>query len=157
MKLRKALLGLVLVPLIAACADQGRDAELEPAENMFAAIPTSEGVPPPASSGEEPPAPSEFELVAVGPGIGCGDAFAIELADGERLLRRDSGLDFLVYRLEQAGKTTVIYEGNAPMSGAIVKHAQRGWPAVVAVHGEQSVADRVMTEGPLLSRCPYEE
>jgi hypothetical protein len=78
-----------------------------------------------------------------GPGIACGNAFAIQLEVGETLAWTDAKMDFVVYRFIRPDGTTVIYEGNAPQPGGIESKTGMEWPSVVAVHGTPDVARRV--------------
>src|SRR4051812_44761732 len=57
---------------------------------------------------------SSREQRFTGPALVCGEAFALRLAAGESLIRRDPGIDFILYYAQGADGPFLIYEGNAP-------------------------------------------
>ena len=93
-----------------------------------------------------------------GPGLVCGMGFAIALQADERLVRSDSMMDFVTYRLEGQGRAAVIYEGNAPQQANAVIETGRSFPSLVALHLDEggydtSLARRILTKGKVPPAC----
>jgi hypothetical protein len=93
-----------------------------------------------------------------GPGMVCGMGFAIALQADERLVRSDSMMDFVTYRLEGPGRAAVIYEGNAPQEADAVIATGRRFPSLVALHLDEggydaSLARRILTKGKVPAAC----
>lgn len=97
--------------------------------------------------------PQVRSYAVTGPAFACGNAFAVRLGQGERLRWTDRMMDFVDYRLETPRGATVIYEGNAPQPGGIVRRTGRSWPDVVVVHGAVAVAKRLRFDADALRRC----
>lgn len=89
-----------------------------------------------------------------GPGLVCGQAFAIVLRENESLSWKNPAEDFIVYRLVRPDGTSVIYEGNAPQPGGVVTRTGLSWPAKVVVHDKSEIAKRLRFGKSILSKCP---
>jgi len=102
------------------------------------------------------------EQVYSGPILVCGEAFALRLAAGERLTRRDPGIDFLLYYVEAADGPFLIYEGNAPQPHDEEIATGLSFPNVIAIHDNRSAAaktrsrirDRLLTGAARAAQCP---
>ena len=91
--------------------------------------------PPPASVGGE----QRF----TGPALVCGEAFALRLTAGESALRRDPGLDFLLYYVQAADGPFLLYAGNAPQPHDDEIRTGLSFPNVIAIHDNRSAAAKV--------------
>ncbi|HEV7658938.1 MAG TPA: hypothetical protein VGO55_03745, partial [Allosphingosinicella sp.] len=60
-----------------------------------------------------PAAPAGGEQSFTGPALVCGEAFALRFEAGESLIRRDPGIDFILYYAQAADGPFLLYEGNA--------------------------------------------
>ena len=82
--------------------------------------------------------PSERQYA--GPAWVCGEGFALHLEAGERLTRRDPGIDFLLYYVEAADGQFLLYEGNAPQPHDDEIATGLSFPNVIAIHDNRSAA-----------------
>lgn len=104
--------------------------------------------------------PSESRFT--GPAPVCGAAFALRLAEGETAVRRDPGLDFLIYSVRGPDGVFVLYEGNAPQPHDDEVLTGLSWPSVIAIHDNRSAAaraagrirDRLLTGTARAALCP---
>jgi hypothetical protein len=96
-----------------------------------------------------------------GPAVVCGAAFALRIAAGERVERRDPGIDFLLYYAQARDGPFVIYEGNAPMAHDDSIRTGLSFPAVIAIHDSRAPAakarsrirDRLLTGEAFRAAC----
>ena len=96
-----------------------------------------------------------------GPGLVCGEAFAMRIAAGESVERRDPGIDFLLYYAQAHDGPFVIYEGNAPMAHDDSIRTGLSFPDVIAIHDNRSAAakarsrirDRLVTGEAFRAAC----
>lgn len=97
-----------------------------------------------------------------GPALVCGEAFALRIAAGERVERRDPGIDFLLYYARAHDGPFVIYEGNAPMAHDDAIRTGLSFPNVIAIHDNRSagakarsrIRDRLLTGAAFTAACP---
>jgi len=90
-----------------------------------------------AAAGQLPaPAEQRFD----GPTLFCGEAFGLRIAAGESVLRRDPGIDFLLYHVEAHDGRFLLYEGNAPMAHDDAIRTGRPFPDVIAIHDNRTPA-----------------
>jgi hypothetical protein len=104
------------------------------------------------------------EKKVVGPALVCGEAFALRLRRGETMVRRNPGIDFLLYDVKALDGPFLLYEGNAPQGhdDEIVTH--RSFPSVIAIHDNRSAAakarspikDRLLTGSRSAALCPQQ-
>jgi hypothetical protein len=73
-----------------------------------------------------------------GPALVCGEAFALRIAAGESVERRDPGIDFLLYYARAHDGPFLIYEGNAPMAHDDEIRTGLSFPDVIAIHDNRS-------------------
>jgi hypothetical protein len=85
-----------------------------------------------------PAAPAGGEQSFTGPALVCGEAFALRLAAGESLIRRDPGVDFILYYAQAADGPFLIYEGNAPQPNDDEIRTGLSFPNVIAIHDNRS-------------------
>jgi hypothetical protein len=85
-----------------------------------------------------PPAPVGGERRFTGPTLVCAEAFALRLTAGESLIRRSPVEDFVLYYVEGAEGSFLIYEGNAPQPHDDEIATGLGWPSVIAIHDHRS-------------------
>lgn len=109
-----------------------------------------------------PAAPAWGERRFAGPALVCGAAFALRLAAGESLTRRDPGLDFILYDAQAADGAFLLYEGNAPQPHDDEIRTGLSFPNVIAIHDNRSAAakahsrirDRLLVGTARPSECP---
>ena len=97
-----------------------------------------------------------------GPALVCGEAFALRIAAGESVERRDPGIDFLLYYARAHDGPFLIYEGNAPMAHDDAIRTGLSFPDVIAIHDNRSAAakarrrirDRLLTGAAFAAACP---
>jgi hypothetical protein len=87
-----------------------------------------------------PAAPAGEERRFTGPTLVCAEAFALRLAAGETATRRSPVEDFVLYYVEGAEGTFLIYEGNAPQPHDDEIATGFSWPNVIAIHDHRSPA-----------------
>ena len=66
-----------------------------------------------------------------GPMHYCGWSFAIDLAAGETVTRKDPGLDFIIEHLESKSGDFTVYEGNAPQGSQNAQEIKANFPKTV--------------------------
>lgn len=96
-----------------------------------------------------------------GPALVCGAAFAMRIAAGESVERRDPGIDFLLYYARARDGRFVIYEGNAPMAHDDAIRTGLSFPDVIAIHDNRAPAakarsrirDRLLTGEAFRAAC----
>jgi hypothetical protein len=101
------------------------------------------------------------EQTFTGPALVCGTAFALRLAEGERLVRRDPGIDFLLYYAEGPEGSFLLYEGNAPQAHDDLVRTGLSWPDVIAIHDNRTaeakartrIRDRLLLGGARAAAC----
>jgi hypothetical protein len=93
---------------------------------------------PPAAPEASGPGERRF----TGPTLVCAEAFALRLAAGESALRRDPGIDFILYYVQTADGTFLLYEGNAPQPHDDEIRTGLSFPNVIAIHDHRGVAAR---------------
>src|ERR1700712_614551 len=106
--------------------------------------------------------PAWGERRFTGPALVCGTAFALRLAAGESLIRRDPGLDFILYDARAADGAFLLYEGNAPQPHDDEIRTGLSFPNVIAIHDNRSAAakahsrirDRLLVGTARPSSCP---
>lgn len=111
--------------------------------------------PPAADSG---PTERRFD----GPTLVCGEAFALRLAAGESLIRRDPGIDFILYYAQAADGAFLLYEGNAPQAHDDEIRTGLSFPDVIAIHDNRDAAakarsrirDRLLVGPARTALCP---
>jgi hypothetical protein len=102
------------------------------------------------------------EQKVVGPALVCGEAFALRLRKGETLVRRDPGVDFLLYSVEGPDGHFLLYEGNAPQPHDDEIRTHLFFPNVIAIHDNRSrqskarsrIRDRLLTGQASGALCP---
>src|SRR3954462_3004688 len=107
-------------------------------------------------------ATAEGERRVNGPDLVCGEAFALRLAAGESLIRRDPGLDFILYYAEAADGPFLLYEGNAPQPHDDEIRTGLSFPKVIAIHDHRGAAakarsrirDRLLLGAARPAECP---
>lgn len=115
-----------------------------------------------AFAAAEPAAAQPSTRTFTGPALVCGEAFALRIAAGERVERRDPGIDFLLYYAQARDGPFVIYEGNAPMAHDDAIRTGLSFPDVIAIHDNRSAAakarsrirDRLLTGEAFRAACP---
>ena len=109
-----------------------------------------------------PAAAAGGERRFVGPDLVCGEAFALRLAAGESLIRRDPGLDFILYYAAAADGPFLLYEGNAPQPHDDEIRTGLSFPNVIAIHDSRPAAakarsrirDRLLVGAARSALCP---
>jgi hypothetical protein len=109
-----------------------------------------------------PAAPAGGEQSFTGPALVCGEAFALRLAAGESLTRRDPGLDFILYYAQGADGPFLLYEGNAPQAHDDEIRTDLSFPNVIAIHDNRPAAakarsrirDRLLVGAARAALCP---
>jgi hypothetical protein len=97
-----------------------------------------------------------------GPALVCGEAFALRIAAGESVERRDPGIDFLLYYARAHDGSFLIYEGNAPMAHDDEIRTGLSFPGVIAIHDNRSagakarsrIRDRLLVGPAFAAACP---
>lgn len=97
-----------------------------------------------------------------GPALVCGEAFALRIAAGESVERRDPGIDFLLYYAQAHDGPFLIYEGNAPMAHDDAIRTGLSFPDVIAIHDNRSaeakarsrIRDRLLVGAAFAAACP---
>jgi hypothetical protein len=97
-----------------------------------------------------------------GPAVVCGEAFALRLAAGESLVRRDPGIDFLLYYAQAADGAFLLYEGNAPQAHDDEIRTGISFPNVIAIHDNRPaeakarsrIRDRLLVGPARAALCP---
>jgi len=97
-----------------------------------------------------------------GPALVCGEAFALRIAAGESVERRDPGIDFLLYYAQAHDGPFLIYEGNAPMAHDDEIRTGLSFPDVIAIHDNRSadakarsrIRDRLRVGAAFAAACP---
>jgi hypothetical protein len=87
-----------------------------------------------------PAAPAGAERRFAGPDLVCAEAFALRLAAGETAIRRDPGLDFILYQVQAADGAFLLYEGNAPQPHDDEIRTGLSFPNVIAIHDDRAPA-----------------
>jgi hypothetical protein len=109
-----------------------------------------------------PPAPAGGERRFTGPTLVCAEAFALRLTAGESLIRRDPGIDFILYYAQGAEGSFLIYEGNAPQPHDDEIATGLSFPNVIAIHDHRSaeakahsrIRDRLLVGDARPAECP---
>jgi hypothetical protein len=109
-----------------------------------------------------PAAPAGGEQRFTGPALVCGEAFALRLAAGESLIRRDPGIDFILYYAQGADGPFLIYEGNAPQPHDDEIQTGLSFPNVIAIHDNRPaeakarsrIRDRLLVGAARPAACP---
>jgi hypothetical protein len=109
-----------------------------------------------------PPAPAGGEQSFTGPALVCGEAFALRLSAGESLIRRDPGLDFILYYAQGMDGPFLLYEGNAPQAHDDEIRTDLSFPNVIAIHDNRPAAakarsrirDRLLVGAARAALCP---
>ena len=109
------------------------------------------------------PGPGEQRFT--GPVLVCGEAFALRLAAGESLIRRDPGIDFILYYAQAADGPFLLYEGNAPQAHDDEIRTGLSFPNVIAIHDNRDAAakarsrirDRLLVGAARPAQCPAGE
>jgi hypothetical protein len=107
-------------------------------------------------------APAGGEQSFTGPALVCGEAFALRLAAGESLIRRDPGLDFILYYAQGMDGPFLLYEGNAPQAHDDEIRTNLSFPNLIAIHdsrpGEAKarsrIRDRLLVGAARAALCP---
>ena len=97
-----------------------------------------------------------------GPALVCGEAFALRLAAGESLIRRDPGLDFILYYAQGTDGAFVLYEGNAPQPHDDEIRTGLSFPNMIAIHDNRPaeakarsrIRDRLLVGNARPASCP---
>lgn len=97
-----------------------------------------------------------------GPTLVCGEAFALRIAAGESVERRDPGIDFLLYYALAHDGPFLLYEGNAPMTHDDEIRTGLSFPTVIAIHDNRPppakarsrIRDRLLTGAAFAAACP---
>ena len=89
---------------------------------------------------QQPAAPAWGERSYTGPALVCGATFALRLAAGESLIRRDPGLDFILYDAQATDGAFLLYEGNAPQPHDDEIQTGLSFPTVIAINDNRSAA-----------------
>ena len=100
-----------------------------------------------------------------GPALVCGEAFALRLAAGESAIRRDPGIDFLLYYVQAADGPFLLYVGNAPQPHDDEIRTGFSFPGVIAIHDNRGAAakarsrirDRLLAGEARPAECPEGE
>ena len=100
-----------------------------------------------------------------GPAFVCGEAFALRLTAGESAVRRDPGIDFLLYYIQAADGPFLLYEGNAPQPHDDEIRTGLSFPNVIAIHDNRDAAakarsrirDRLLVGPARPASCPAGE
>ena len=97
-----------------------------------------------------------------GPALVCGEAFALRLAPGESAIRRDPGIDYILYYVQAADGPFLLYAGNAPQAHDDEIRTGLSFPNVIAIHDNRSAAakarsrirDRLLVGPARPAACP---
>jgi hypothetical protein len=114
-----------------------------------------------ASASAGPAAAQPSTRTFTGPALVCGEAFALRIAAGESVERRDPGIDFLLYYAQAHDGPFLIYEGNAPMAHDDEIRTGLSFPDVIAIHDNRSaeakarsrIRDRLVVGPALAAAC----
>lgn len=98
----------------------------------------------------------------MGPALVCGEAFALRLTAGESLIRRDPGIDFILYYAQAADGSFLLYEGNAPQPHDDEIQTGLSFPNVIAIHDNRPaeakahsrIRDRLLVGNARPASCP---
>jgi hypothetical protein len=109
-----------------------------------------------------PAAPAGGEQRFTGPALVCGEAFALRLSAGESLIRRDPGLDFILYYAQGMDGPFLLYEGNAPQAHDDEIRTNLSFPNVIAIHDNRPaeakarsrIRDRLLVGAARAALCP---
>jgi hypothetical protein len=96
-----------------------------------------------------------------GPALVCGEAFALRIAAGESVERRDPGIDFLLYYARGRDGPFLIYEGNAPMAHDDEIRTGLSFPEMIAIHDNRGaeakarsrIRDRLLVGAAFAAAC----
>ncbi|MEA3049580.1 MAG: hypothetical protein QOG84_1416 [Sphingomonadales bacterium] len=104
------------------------------------------------------------EQKVVGPALVCGEAFALRLRRGETMVRRDPGIDFLLYYVKALDGPFLLYEGNYAQPHDDEIKTSLSFPSVIAIHDNRGAAakarsrirDRLLTGSRSAALCPQQ-